>query len=93
MQKNRRKREVITFDAESLEPVVLHLLRNKKEVASRSQFIKKAITFYHEFLQYNKGFKIRLVQENFEEFRKIVRDIGRANAEVLKRENDLQNKI
>ena len=92
MAKNLRKRKTYSFDAESLTPEVLELLEHKGDVESRSDFIKKAVTFYHEHLTHGRGQRIRLIQENYEEYKYLVRKIGNANAEVAKKEKEFSER-
>jgi len=43
----------------------------------RSNVTSKALEFYHWYLFYRKGFFIYLIEDHFEEIRKLLRKIGR----------------
>lgn len=91
MVKLQYKRRVMSFDAESLSPEVLQLLEFKGDVQTRSEYIKKAIEFYHEYLKYPKAHKIRLINENYEEMKHYLRQIGNTRKKLLEKEKELMN--
>lgn len=81
----------MSFDAESLSPDVLQLLEFKGDVQTRSEYIKKAIEFYHEYLKYPKAHKIRLINENYIEMKHYLRQIGNTRKKIAEKEKEFMN--
>jgi hypothetical protein len=88
MVKLQYKRRVMAFDAESLSPELIQLLEFKGDVATRSEYIKKALEFYFEFTKYPKAHKIRLINENFEEMKHYLRQIGNTRSKIKEKEKE-----
>jgi len=53
-------------------------MKEKRFYGEKSNVTSKALEFYHDYYFYRKGFIIRLIQENFEETKHLLRKIGRS---------------
>ena len=59
-------------------PEVYTFLNNKRDKKELSEWINKAVVFYHDYEFYKKGFLIRMIEHNYAQCKYLLRKIGRA---------------
>lgn len=67
------KEVVVKFKIDSK---IANWLEDQKASRDKGNVTSKAVEFYYNYLFYKKGFLIRLIQENFELIKHMVRQIG-----------------
>jgi len=80
--------ETFTFRVCADELELLQVLRKERETGTASQYIRNGVNFYQDYLNYKKGFLTRMIQNDFEQCKHILRQVGAANQ--LLREKDLK---
>lgn len=79
--KKTKKTKKTTVSA-NLEPEIYEWLETFKYSKKKCNIVSLAITFYHEYIFYKKGFLLRMIQNNFEMCKYLLRKLGR----ILKNE-------
>ena len=64
------------------EPATLTYLNMKREHKDASEFINEAVNFYYDYCFYQKGFLVRLIENNFYLCKHILRQLGGKNAKM-----------
>jgi len=78
----------MTFSTTSLSPEITTYLEQKGKRKEVSDFIRKAIKFYYDWVFYPKAFLIRVLSENYALARHILRQIGAGMKLVNEREKN-----
>lgn len=61
-----------------IEPESITYLQHLGEYRQRSEWMSKACQFYYEYEHYKKGWFVRLIENNFEFCKHLLRVVGRA---------------
>ena len=84
--KKEEKEKSFTINPETWEIEKINYLYKLSQQGERTEFIKKSVEFYYDYLFYNKGFLVRMIENNFELCKHILRKVG--NSRRLAFEND-----